>query len=197
MHHAARTRRPRWPSRTSRPPGSETPPEPKNNETAETVESLKAQLAQKEEHITKLNDESKKHRLSAKEKSDLLEKATTREAALKKALGLGEADPVEEKLVEVKKQADDKNKRVLLKAAVMAAVGKDAHDPEAVWQLAQPKLKEVSVDLDTETVDSKALSSVLDAFKKEKTFLFAQPAQGGGAGAPPMPGGNGVPGSVN
>lgn len=178
--------------------GGATPPgEGGNNEAAETVESLKAKLEEQAGHISKLNEESKKHRLEAKTAKEGLDKATLRESELKKALGLGEADPVDEKLAQLKKAADEKNSRVLLKAAVMADVGKDAHDPDAVWQLMQSDLKDVKVDLDTETVDKDSLKSKIADFRKSKAFLFNAGTGGAGSQQRQMPGGGGAPGGSN
>lgn len=149
--------------------------DPKND----SPEELKKQLEESKAHIAKLNKENEQRR---KSETELKAKLDAQTKTLKDALGVKEGEQPDTKLADAKAQADAKAARILLKSAFVAQVAKDAHDPEAAFAVIAPKLKDVKVDLETETVDGDTLKSIVDDARKKHSFLFVKPGEGAGSG---------------
>lgn len=172
------------------------PPEPVKGKDGE---------ADAREHIKKLNDEAKQHRLRADKAEQELQKERDESKAFRLKLGEAvglkpeKADEVPDAVKAAKDEADAKLSRVLLRSAFTAEVARDAHDVDDAFSIAAPLLKDIKVDLATETVDREAVKSKVAELRKSKPFLFGQPTKEVPKPVPPPPdkGGTPAPGSSN
>lgn len=120
------------------------------------------------EQLSKVKGEAKERRLENKKLKDDADKRA--QEALDVLTGKrkgGEDDP----LAKVKKDADEKMSRTLLRAEFMA-LAKDAHDPSMTFKAFASEMTDVEVDLENESVDVDALKGKLDEFRKRSPFLF-------------------------
>lgn len=100
--------------------------------------------------------------------------------ALKSAFGTKDEGELTKKVEDVKAQGANKLKSVLLRAEVTAAAARaGVRDPGDAVRLLD--LADVAVDVDKETVDSKALEAKLGDLKKAKPYLFSDSKNGDGA----------------
>lgn len=174
--------------------GQENPPKQTDNTApSKTAAELAAELEAANKRISELNEESKKHRLEAKELGTKVERF---DKVLKALTGKDEPpDPV---AVE-KARADQRIRKAYLKAATVSAVAGEAHNPEFLFDAMESKLAEVKVDLDTGEVDSAGIKAVAEKFKATHGFLFKPAGGGPNTTQPPksQPDGNGQPAGGN
>lgn len=119
-----------------------------------------------EKRIKELNEENKKQRLKTKE---LEEKVERFDKAIKMLTGTDETpDPVK---IE-KQKADGRVRRAYLKAAVVGAAATEMHDAGFAFDAMEREFANVTVDLETGSVDDEAVRTKLAELKGSKPFLF-------------------------
>lgn len=118
------------------------------------------------EYLEKLKEENVKRR---QENKALKEKLERQEKAL--AILQGKDKPDLDPLEAAKSAADAKLRNAILKGE-LAVVARDAHDPSDLMQLGSKLLKDVEVDVDTESVDRDQLEAAVAKLRKQKPFLF-------------------------
>ena len=152
--------------------------------------------------IKELNEESKKHRLRAKE---LEEENSRYKKAFEIINGKGNEQPDPVKLE--KENADKRIRDAYLKAAFVGVAAKDMHDADFAFDAIKKELGDVEVDLDSGMVNKEALNTKVAELKKSKPFLFIEATFGETPTARPAvatqpapkgrPDGNGIPNNGN
>lgn len=172
--------------------------EEEKEETEEEVdEEVKAptpeQFKALQTKLAKANAEGKDKRLKLKALEAEKEKQDRALAILQ-----GKDKPDLDPIVAAKAVGDAKLRNAMLKAA-LAVSAKDAHDPGLLLSSFGGRFKEVTVDIDTESVDEDELSAVVTQLRKDKPFLFAAEDKtepnviGKESGGKKMPDGKGQP----
>lgn len=182
----------------TKPKDGETPNDGGNTETKPKDGEKPAGDESAQNRIKELNEESKKHRLENKE---LKEKLTKFEKALAMLSGKDGSDAPDPTALE-KQKADARARNLLLKAEFTSIAAKEGvRDASLAFKAFASELSDVTVDLDKETVDTKALTEKVQALKKSHDFMFAGPNKGGTDGdhapvdPPPDRGGQPAPGA--
>ena len=143
-----------------------------NNEKVETkgddnpADEEEEQPSKASEYAEKLKEENIKRR---QENKALKEKLERQEKAL--AILQGKDKPDLDPLEQAKAIADAKLRNAILKGE-LAVVARDAHDPSDLMQLGAKLLKDVEVDVDSESVDRDQLEAAVAKLRKQKPFLF-------------------------
>jgi hypothetical protein len=161
------------------------------------------------EQLKRVNAEAKQHRLDAKDAKAKLaakEAELERYKAVVKTLDPNHKDGATPDPAAAQAAAQQTKMRdVLLRAEFVAEATKaGVVDPVFTFNAVRGQLKDVTVDLDAETVDTEALQEKLAGLKTTKPFLFTPkvapvttPKPGEKVITPPPPDGNGAPAAGN
>lgn len=144
--------------------------EPKQETTPDTTKDTKKQEGGEQEkgndELKALKDEAIQRR---KENKALKEKLERQERAL--AILQGKEKPDLDPVEQAKAAQESKLRNALLRAE-LASVARDAHDPSVLMALDAKLFKDVTVDLDNETVDREELEASVNKLRQTRPYLF-------------------------